>query len=86
MSKKKRITFIIVWLLLIAAITAGVFLTSPAKGEESIQTTMRDAVLHGTNKIDFFGIEVNPAMIGHLGNRDTSYRRRYYKNCRDTEI
>ena len=66
MSKKKRITFIIVWLLLIAAITAGVFLTSPAKGEESIQTTMRDAVLHGTNKIDFFGIEVNPAMISAI--------------------
>ena len=64
MSKKKRICFISVWLLLIAALIVGIFLVPTAAGEkESIQTAMKDAVLHGENKIDLFGINVNPAVI-----------------------
>lgn len=65
MSKKKRVCFVIIWLLLIIALTAAIFFAPSAKGDkESIQTAMKDAVLHGTNKIDLFGItEVNPAVI-----------------------
>lgn len=46
-------------LLLIAALLAG----SPGRSE-SVQEAMRDAVLHGTNRVGLFGLkEVNPGMI-----------------------
>ncbi len=44
--------------LLVASI-----LVSANEKHESIQETMQDAVLHGSNKVDFFGMQVNPGLI-----------------------
>ena len=65
MGKKKKKVFIAVWLLLAVFLTVAVFFIPTARGEkEGIQAAMRDAVLHGENKIDLFGLtEVNPAVI-----------------------
>lgn len=64
MSKKKKTVFIAVWLVLIVALTVGAIIAPAASGEkESIKDVMKDAVLHGLNKVDFFGLEVNPAVI-----------------------
>ena len=62
MEKKKKICFIAIWLLLIAALLVGIFLC-PTPEKEDIKVAMKDAVLHETNKIPFFGAEVNPAVI-----------------------
>lgn len=58
---------------LIFAIIAAVFLIASiltARGgekEESIQTVMRDAVLHDANKVSLFGImDVNPGLIAGI--------------------
>ena len=45
-SKKK---FMILWVLLIAVLFAGSLLTAPPGKAETIQTAMRDAVLHEEN-------------------------------------
>ena len=64
MSKKKTIIFIIIFLLVLAALVAGIILTGNSGGEEAdIQTTMKDAVLHETYKVNLFGMEVNPGLI-----------------------
>lgn len=64
MSKKKKTVFIAVWLVLIVAMTVGAIIAPAASGEkETIKDAMKDAVLHGLNKVDFFGLEVNPAVI-----------------------
>lgn len=64
MSKKTRSISIVVFVVAFAAMLAGVFLTPTAAKHESIQETMRDAVLHGSNKISLFGLkEVNPGLI-----------------------
>lgn len=63
MSKKKRIIFISVWILCAAAFLVSALVTGGAS-HESIKETMRDAVLHETNKISLLGvIEVNPAVV-----------------------
>ena len=64
MSKKTRSISIVVFVVAFAAMLAGVFLSPTAAKHESIQETMRDAVLHGSNKISLFGLkEVNPGLI-----------------------
>lgn len=64
MSKKTRKISIIVFAAAFAAVLAGVLLTHPAAKHETIQETMRDAVLHGANKISLFGLkDVNPGLI-----------------------
>ncbi len=62
---RRRTVFIIVWLLLIAAILAAVLTLSSGSGgeSESVKEVMRDGVLHETNKISLFGLEVNPGLI-----------------------
>lgn len=67
MKPNKR-TALIVWLVLLAVLLVAVLLVPSAGGErESIRETMRDAVLHETNKISLFGIlEVNPAVISAM--------------------
>ena len=67
MTKRKQIVFIVIWIALllftlIAALTVG------GSGEkESIKAVMRDAVLHGDNRISFLGLkEVNPAFVSAL--------------------
>ncbi|MBR0398939.1 MAG: F0F1 ATP synthase subunit A [Eubacterium sp.] len=64
MSKKTRSISIVVFVVAFAAMLAGVFLSPTAAKHESIQETMRDAVLHGSNKVSLFGLkEVNPGLI-----------------------
>lgn len=63
-SKRKKI-FLIVWLALLALLLALIFWVGfPAKeSEESIKEMMKDAVLHEHNKLSFFGLTVNPAVV-----------------------
>ncbi len=61
MRKSKR--GLLAWLLLMAALLAGSLLTGHGGKEESIQTAMRDAVLHDVNRVNFFGKAVNPGLI-----------------------
>ena len=63
MSKKRKRISLAVWLALILASLAGVVLTGSSAQNESIQEIMRDAVLHESNKLDLFGMEVNPGLI-----------------------
>lgn len=64
MSKKRRRIFISVWLLCAAAFLASALLIGGPSQDESIKETMRDAVLHESNKISFFGLlDVNPALV-----------------------
>ena len=67
MKQTKR-TALIAWLVLLAVLLIAALLVPPAGGErESIRETMRDAVLHETNKISLFGLtEVNPAVISAM--------------------
>lgn len=64
MSKRKRL-FLIVWIALLVLCLAAIFLVGFGSGEksESIKEMMKDAVLHEHNKMSFFGLEVNPAVI-----------------------
>ncbi len=64
MSKRKKI-FLICWLSLIAIVLCLIFLVGfpPGEKSETIKEAMKDAVLHEHNKISFFGLEVNPALI-----------------------
>ena len=63
-SKGKKKTFLVLWLALIALITVGIILMLPPEPKhESIQTVMKDSVLHEHNKMAFFGLEVNPGVI-----------------------
>ena len=61
--KYKRI-FIILWITILIMILMGIFfLWPPGSKEENIQQVMRDGVLHEHNKMSFFGLLVNPAVI-----------------------
>ena len=61
---KRRIIYIIIWLALIAAILAAVFMIGPSgEKEETIKEVMRDGVLHDRTKISLFGLDVNPGLI-----------------------
>lgn len=63
LSKKKAV-FLAVWLLMIVLILAGIImLWPPAAKHESIQEAMQDSVLHEANKLEFFGLTVNPAVV-----------------------
>lgn len=64
MTKKQKITFFTVVLALLAVILTVICVVRSGAGHaESIQTAMKDAVLHETNKIGLFGLEVNPGLI-----------------------
>ena len=67
MEKKKKTRFIVGWLLITAALLAGSLLVPGHGKSESVQEAMRDAVLHGTNRVSLFGLkDVNPAYISSL--------------------
>ena len=67
MEKRKKTRFIVVWLLITAAFLAGSLLVPGHGKSESVQEAMRDAVLHGTNRISLFGLkDANPAYISSL--------------------
>lgn len=62
--KNKKI-FTGIWVCIVLVLLAGIFATNQSGGKhETIKEVMRDAVLHESGKISFFGIkEVNPAFI-----------------------
>lgn len=67
MSKKKRAVFIVVWVALMVVVLVAALVVGGSDESESIKVVMRDAVLHGTNKVSLFGIkDVNPAYISSL--------------------
>ena len=66
MDKQKRKKSIILFTVIAAVFMVGAILTGGGSGgeEESVQTVMRDAVLHDVNKVSLFGImDVNPGLI-----------------------
>lgn len=65
MSKKKKAVTIVLFLLIAVLLLAGIVITNTENGKhETIKETMRDAVLHESGKINFFGLkEVNPALV-----------------------
>ena len=64
MNKKTRSISIVFFTAAFAAVLAGVLLSPSAAKHESVRETMRDAVLHETNKISLFGLkDVNPGLI-----------------------
>ena len=64
MTKKQRTRFFIIFGLILAVIIILLIITGHENAhEESIQTVMKDAVLHESYKIDLFGMEVNPGLI-----------------------
>ncbi len=61
---KKLIVFLVVWIALIAGLTAAILIIGFSGGEkETLREVMRDGVLHESNKVGLFGLEVNPGLI-----------------------
>ena len=64
---KKHRKFFILWVLLVAVLFAGSLLTASPGKTETIQTAMRDAVLHEDNQISLLGWKnVNPGLISAM--------------------
>ena len=64
MTKKRKLVSAVIFAVLLVISLVGVVLTGSEGEEESIKVVMKDAVLHETYKIRFFGgIEVNPGLI-----------------------
>ena len=61
--KRTKIIVLATGLSMIVMLLVGIFLIPSPSGGESINDAMRDSVLHETNKINLFGLEVNPAVI-----------------------
>jgi F-type H+-transporting ATPase subunit a len=68
MSKKRKSVLLIITLIVMALILVGSALTATHQPKhETIQETMRDAVLHETGRISLLGIkEVNPSVISAI--------------------
>ena len=82
MEKKKKVRFLVVWLLITAVFLAGSLLVPGHGKSESVQAAMRDAVLHGTNRISLFGLkDVNPAYISSLAYSSTTGTLRIWRRC-----
>lgn len=64
MTKKKIVIPAIICAVIIIALVVGIILTNSLyESDESISSTMKDAVLHESSKIEFFGLKVNPAVV-----------------------
>ena len=67
MEKKKRTRFLVIWVGLIVLTLAAALAVGGGGESASIKETMRDAVLHGTNRISLLGWKaVDPAFISAL--------------------
>ncbi|MBQ7703140.1 MAG: F0F1 ATP synthase subunit A [Firmicutes bacterium] len=67
MSKKQQKKMTVIFAVIAVLLLAGVFLTAGASvQEEDIVTVIRDSVIHDTNKVALFGLEVNPGLISAL--------------------
>lgn len=63
MTKQERRKAIIVFAVIAAVFFIASFITEGGGEEESVQTVMRDAVLHETYQVNLFGLTVNPGML-----------------------
>ena len=65
MEKKTRCKALIIFGAIILLLIVGIILTgmSPPQEKEPITEAMRDAVLHEKNRVDLFGLSVNPGLI-----------------------
>lgn len=64
MSKKRKVTSAIIIAALLIILLIGIILVGSVEKAETIQETMKDAVLHESIKVNFFGImDVNPGVI-----------------------
>lgn len=64
MTKKRTTVSAVIFAVLIIVILAGIFLVGSPGRSETIQESMRDAVLHESNRVSLFGItDVNPGLI-----------------------
>ena len=66
MTKQRR-RELVIWLAAVAVfLIASILVGSPGRSE-TVQETMRDAVLHETNRVSLFGIkDVNPGLISAM--------------------
>lgn len=65
MKQKKK--FLLLWICVSAVLLLGSFAVPGGAQPETIQETMRDAVLHETNQISLFGLRpVNPGFLSAL--------------------
>lgn len=63
-TMKERKKWLIAWVCLVVVLLAASILAPGGVRSESIQETMRDAVLHDTGRISFFGLkDVNPGFV-----------------------
>lgn len=63
-KSKKKFIFLALWIAIIVLLfVAIIFLWPPGEKHETITEMMKDGVLHESNKMSLFGIEVNPAVI-----------------------
>lgn len=64
MSKKRRTVSLIVFIGAVLILLAAIIAVPSAKdSSETIQSVMRDSVLHEERKINFFGMAVNPGLV-----------------------
>ena len=66
MSKKKRTTTLVIAGIVCVLLIVGIILTNTGGEHGSVKDVMRDAVVHDTYKVNFFGLEVNPAVISAI--------------------
>ena len=59
-----KTVFVIVWLVLLAAVLAAIIIAGPGGGEkEDIAEVMKDGVLHENDRVNLFGLLVSPAVL-----------------------
>ena len=64
---KARKIILAVWIGAIVLLLVGSLLVPAAQKTESVQESMRDAVLHSENRISLFGLKnVNPGLISAM--------------------
>ena len=63
-DKNRKRLFLAIWFFLIAVIIIGIMvLWPPEEKYETIREVMKDGVLHEYNKMQMFGMEVNPGLV-----------------------
>lgn len=66
MKGKQKKVYLVVLAVIAVALLAASLLTPGIPKHESIQEAMKDAVLHESNRVMLFGLEVNPALLSDL--------------------
>ncbi|MGI6116789.1 MAG: F0F1 ATP synthase subunit A [Bilifractor sp.] len=64
MNGEKKKKSIVLFIVLVAVLFVGIILTEPMDKGETLKESMRDVVMHESNKVSLFGlIDVNPGLI-----------------------